>query len=261
MSERDSWRDRSQRERTAHAERGVLAESHRLKRMFAHVTTSPTMRRFEADFADALANVAGRRVLDLGCGEGEQSLDLLRHGARVTGVDISEHYVAAAEARCRAAGFDATRLAFRVVDAHAMTFPDQSFDMVVGRGVLHHLDLARALSEIGRVLVPGGVAVFQEPLAANPLLKVFRWLTPHARTVDERPLSQADLRALDADWIVSNRFYGLLGAPVAFLTSIFLRPYPGNALLRWADGWEQSLNRHALMRPYNQYVLLRLTRR
>jgi SAM-dependent methyltransferase len=261
MNKQPDWHDRGLREREAHDQRDVLAESHRLKRLFAHVTNSPTMRRLEADFQGELANLAGRRVLDLGCGEGEQSVDLVRRGALVTGVDISERHVASAHARCVAAGFAAGHYTFRVADAHALQFGDRSFDLVVGRGILHHLDLARALAEIARVLVPGGVALFQEPLAANPLLRLFRVLTPRARTVDERPLSAGDLESIGTQWSVSNRYYGLLGAPGAVLTSVFARPFPDNALLRRADAWEQWLNRSPALRPYNQYVLMRLTRR
>lgn len=117
-----------------------------------------------------------------------------------------------------------------------------------------------ALEQVRRVLAPGGLAVFQEPLAGNPLLWLFRRLTPRARTRDERPLSRADLARIAGSWQVDNRHYGILGAPVAILTSLVLRSNPQNFLLRWADACEQWLNRLGFFQPLNQYVLLRLRR-
>ena len=175
------------REREAHTTRDVLARSMDLKLRFPRVLHSPTMRRMEADIAQAIAGVRGLRALDLGCGRGEQSLQLLRLGARVTGIDVSTAYVAAARTACREAGHEASRFEFLVMDAHALEFRDREFDLVIGRGILHHLDLDLALAQVRRVLAPGGLAVFQDPLAGNPLLRLFRRLTPQARTIDERP--------------------------------------------------------------------------
>ncbi len=75
------------------------------------------------------------------------------------------------------------------MDAHELVFPDDLFDIVVGNGILHHLDLPVCLASIERVLKPKGFALFIEPLAGNPLLKLFRVLTPRARTIDEKPLT------------------------------------------------------------------------
>ena len=248
------------REREAHTARDVLARSMDLKLRFPHVLNSPTMRRMEADIAQAIAGVGGLRALDLGCGRGEQSLQLLRLGARVTGIDVSTAYVAAAQAACSEAGHDASSFEFHVMDAHALAFRDRDFDLVIGRGILHHLDIEVALAQVGRVLAPGGLAVFQEPLAGNPLLRLFRRLTPQARTLDERPLTKADLVRIAGRWQSENRHYGLLGAPIAMLTSIFMRANSQNFLLRWADACEVRLNRFGFFKPWNQYVLLQLRR-
>ena len=252
--------ERVARERRAHTEDDVLARSHALKRRFCHVAVSPTMRRCEADFERALSGLAGKRVLDLGCGNGEQSLRLLAAGARVDGIDISGNYIRTAAQAARAAGFDESRWSFRVMDAHRLEFGDASFDLAAGRGILHHLDLFVALAELRRVLRPGARAVFIEPLAANPLLRLFRRLTPKARTPDERPLGAADLEAIAREWRVESTYYGVFSAPLAVATSFLLRPWPDNALLRLADAIERKANRPASVRPFNQYVLLNLVR-
>lgn len=78
---------------------------------------------------------------------------------------------------------------FEIMDAHKLKFPDNSLSMIFGAGILHHLDLEIALSEIERVLVPGGKYFFMEPLDINPVAKFIRFLTPNARTVDECPFT------------------------------------------------------------------------
>ena len=76
-----------------------------------------------------------------------------------------------------------------------LTYPDNSFDMAVGFAILHHLDIPLALSQLRRVLKPGGRAFFAEPLASNPLIRVYRRLTPQYRTPDETPIDLPTLRA------------------------------------------------------------------
>jgi SAM-dependent methyltransferase len=216
------------------------------------------MRRLEQDWSSVLGDVRGKRVLDIGAGRGEHCFPLIEAGAIVVGIDISERYVADAVVEAARRGYKRDHYDFQVMDAHKMGFQEKSFDLVTGRGVLHHLDLHAALTEIRRILAPEGRAVFLEPLAANPLLRLYRLGTPSARTTDERPLTARDLKVIEGDWHSNSTFYGLVTAPVAVLTSIILRPCPENVLLRAADWIERSLNRSKALHPYNQYVLLDL---
>jgi len=99
---------------------------------------------------------AGLDVLDVGCGQG---IDVARYalaGARPTGVDLTPRHVELA--RTHAAALD---LGARIEhgDAEALPFDDAVFDRVSSNGVLHHTPhMAAALSEIRRVLRPGGEA-------------------------------------------------------------------------------------------------------
>jgi SAM-dependent methyltransferase len=134
----------------------------------------------------------GKVVLDYGCGLGALSFGLLDRGAsRTVGIDVSSARLAQARRRAGERGLG-DQAHFLVVDAHRTAFRDGAFDLVVGKAILHHLDLRAALLEIRRILAPGGRAVFQEPLAHNPLLRVGRALTPWARTRDEHPLTEDD---------------------------------------------------------------------
>jgi SAM-dependent methyltransferase len=98
---------------------------------------------------DRIAEVEPRRVLEVGPGPGELAERMAKElGADVVAIDVSERMVEL----CRARGVDA-----RLGDVQSLPFEDASFDLVVAAWVLFHpQDLDRALSEIARVLVPGG---------------------------------------------------------------------------------------------------------
>jgi SAM-dependent methyltransferase len=100
-------------------------------------------------------------------------------------------------ARSRAGG-----ASFVVAPAEATGLPDASFDLVVGKWVLHHVDVAAAAAEVRRVLRPGGRAVFFENQDRNPLLRLARrglWGSRRLTwvgTQDEHPLTRADFDVL-----------------------------------------------------------------
>jgi ubiquinone/menaquinone biosynthesis C-methylase UbiE len=249
---------RVERERASHDKDDVLARAYALKDRFYHVWS--VTERVRRDENIIMRSAAGKRVLDYGCGRGEYSLELLKLGANVEGIDISETYVKAAEQAARGAGYESSRYTFQVMDAHRLEFADNSFDFVIGNGILHHLDYPTALAEIQRVLKPGGRAVFQEPLKGNPLLALLRYMTPNARTQDEAPFSARDLENIATKWEVESTYYGLVTAPVAMLTSIILRPYPNNIFLKIAEKLESLFTRFSFLSSWNQYILFNLVK-
>ena len=202
-------------------------------------------------------------MLDYGCGRGDLSLYILELGGEVHGIDISPVYIQDAAQRCGAVGYDKSRFKFHVMDAHVMDFQANFFEIVVGLGILHHLDSNVALSEIHRVLKPGGRLLLQEPLAGNPLLKLFRLLTPSARTVDERPFTGSDIKRLknSIEWNSEMCFCGVLEAPAAVITSVLLPDNPNNFILRTADWVERKIHHVGLFDHWNQYVLINLVKR
>ena len=147
---------------------------------------------------EALGDVRGQRVLDLGCGHGMASVVLARRGGIVTACDLSLGYVREARARAAANGVP---VHFVVCDGERLPFPDGVFDRIWGNAILHHFELTRAAREFSRVLTPGGVAVFCEPWAGNRWLSWARQRLPYPgkeRSPDEAPLSQRDLEHLRA---------------------------------------------------------------
>lgn len=136
----------------------------------------------------------GKRVLEIGCFSGERTIKIASVAAKVYAIDISSAAVEITSARARALGLLNVEVA--VGDAETLQFEDGTLDVVFCAGVIHHVNVNTTLREIYRVLAPAGRAIFREPLAHNPLLAIYRRLTPNARTADEHPLRTADLRAM-----------------------------------------------------------------
>jgi 2-polyprenyl-3-methyl-5-hydroxy-6-metoxy-1,4-benzoquinol methylase len=110
-------------------------------------------------------------VLDLGCGTGVASIAAAERGLEVVGIDHSEAMLGVARAKAADARV-AERCEFRIGDVRRVDAPDASFDAVVCQGVLHHLaDIRPCLSELARVLRPGGAFFLSEPSGKIPALR------------------------------------------------------------------------------------------
>lgn len=110
---------------------------------------------------DAAAPKPGERALDLACGTGVMALMLARVAAEVVGCDVTPAMLARAEAAAAEAG--ATNISFVEAEASRLPFPDAGFDLVTSRTAFHHFpDPDKALSEIDRVLKPGGRFVLED---------------------------------------------------------------------------------------------------
>jgi glycosyltransferase involved in cell wall biosynthesis len=99
----------------------------------------------------------GKTLLEIGCGLGTDLLQFARHGAIVTGVDLTEESIALAKKRFELYGVQGT---FCTADAENLPFADNSFDVVYSFGVLHHTpNTQKAIDEIYRVVKHGGEIV------------------------------------------------------------------------------------------------------
>jgi SAM-dependent methyltransferase len=156
----------------------------------------------------------GASVLEICCHDGEHGVVLARGGALVTSVDIVPELVELARRRIQENGV-ASRMTAKVMSVHALDLPSASFDVVFGKASLHHLDLELARAEILRVLRPGGVAIFAEPVRLSPRLAALRDIVPVAHdrdSPDERPLDGDDLARFTRGFSdVDVIYYRLLG--------------------------------------------------
>jgi SAM-dependent methyltransferase len=213
---------------------------------------------FERHEALVRALAPGRDVLELGSADGTFSVvesGLAGLPARFLGIDVSDIAIARARDRCALRGMASAR--FEVRDAEATGLPDASIDVAFGRGILHHLDLERACAELARLLRPGGVALFVEPLGHNPLLNRYRTRTPELRTVDEHPLLMRDIDAARRHFAsVEATPYGL-----ATLAAVPLRATPvGRLAMRAGRGLDRVLLKLPVLARNAWYTLLVMRR-
>jgi ubiquinone/menaquinone biosynthesis C-methylase UbiE len=105
---------------------------------------------------------AGQSLLDVGCGQGDDVRALAQRVAPagdVVGVDLSERMIAAASQ-----GDVPSNVSFLVADAHSLPFADNTFDGVLEERTLQHVENpVKVLSEMVRVVRPGGIVVASEP--------------------------------------------------------------------------------------------------
>jgi len=165
-------------------------------RIFERYLAPPADTPFAIEYAyNLLGDVRGKRVLDLGCGDGENTILLVNRGAKVCGVDLSDALISLARRRMQVNGF-VEGFEFSSGSVHELPFPDRSFDVVFGMATLHHYNLELASREVWRVLRPGGYAIFKEPVRNSRFLRLIRRLIPYRRpgvSPYERPLTDQEL--------------------------------------------------------------------
>jgi 2-polyprenyl-3-methyl-5-hydroxy-6-metoxy-1,4-benzoquinol methylase len=162
-----------------------------------------------------LGDLAGKQVLDVGCGEGNNAVILAKLGATVTGIDISDGAIQAATRRALINGV-ADRTRFECSPLELARFEPATFDVIWCEAILHHLlaDLETTLERLTSWTKPDGTLLFAEPVTLSRTLRRVRLMLPiHTdATPDERPLEVGEL-ALVSRFLRNPtiRYFGLFG--------------------------------------------------
>jgi 2-polyprenyl-3-methyl-5-hydroxy-6-metoxy-1,4-benzoquinol methylase len=136
-----------------------------------------------------LGDVSGKRMLDFGCGVGHTGVYLALLGAEVWGFDLAPVGVQRAQQIAERYGVSA-RARFECMDAAALTYPADTFDIVLGVGVLHHvIKYPQVAENTARALKPGGCAYFVETLWDNPLINLARRFSSLEKAAGDAPLT------------------------------------------------------------------------
>lgn len=173
------------------------------------------------------------RILEVGCGPGDDARGLAERGHEVVGVDVEA-----------SSGWDlpSPGVTFIECSAEQLPFPDDSFDAVLERDALHHIGQpGRALREMRRVLRPGGVAVVVECNRYNPLFYAHmtrlhghdHFSVPYLRGLLEGAFDRVAIRMLE------TRAY----------------PFVGDALMPAVNGWERTVERLPGVRRLAAYTI------
>ena len=235
MDTRDSRlseRDRAEIERSAEeARKTVLKEVDRSQ--IDRYLNPPRDTPFALEYAFyLLGDIRGKTVLDFGCGTGENAVPLVKRGARVIGMDISPDLIALARKRLSDANLEAR---IEVGSAYDTGLPDESVDVIFCIALIHHLDIARVVKEMLRVLARDGVVILQEPVRFSRTYSFLRSLLPAHEDISqfEHPLTREELGALTEGFEVREPRYFRL--PFVPLVSRVV-PAVGSAAWRF-DHW------------------------
>ena len=232
---------RSEREIIATDHTDMYDHWHKMNTRFHHVFQCPNTVYYRRVFDELVGkDVVGKRVLEIGCGDGTYAEKMLSFGAAyVHGTDISRKRIAEAKSM-EIAG----RLEYSVADVSEPT--GEVFDLIVGRAVLHHLDYREVLQRLYQYnLNDKGMMIFWEPLGSNLLIKAYGAFGKGLHTPDERPFYRKDLRWLDENFlsfrIIPVNYTSL---PLGIVSSFTFRS-PDNLLMRGADKFDRLLARKA----------------
>ncbi|MFC1995409.1 class I SAM-dependent methyltransferase [Chloroflexota bacterium] len=143
------------------------------------------------------------KVIDLASGSGEPAFALAKvvgQGGHVTATDLGAELIAIAEESAQEQGL--TNMSFCQADAHALPFPDQTFDRVTARlGVTYFADSEQALSECHRVLKPDGRVIFivwGPPLKQGFMTSTIRILMKYVKMPEDEPGAPTPFRFAEA---------------------------------------------------------------
>lgn len=182
------------------------------------------------------------RVLDLCCGNGQHSVKTAATGAELTVADIAPRNVEIAVSRCASKGLSVKGV---VADAEHLPFERGSFELVTCAGSLSYVDLRQFLSEIQRVLAPGGTFICVDSLNHNPVYRMNRrihyWRGERSESVILRTPTKRTIKSLieafPSDATVS--FHGIFSFMVPLL-----RPLVGAArTARFLDNLDKKFSR------------------
>jgi 2-polyprenyl-3-methyl-5-hydroxy-6-metoxy-1,4-benzoquinol methylase len=183
-------------------------------------------RRFREEFRFRVVNeLRDKKVLDVGCGEGSNSVTLAKLGARVTGIDISPRSIEVAERKAEINGLTESAR-FLCSPLEEADIPRHSFDVIWGDSILHHLieNLESVMQRLALWAKPGAQMVFVEPTNFNNALRRLRFMMPIKTdaTPDERPLEPAEVEIVKQFLPdLQVRFFSLLGRLGRFILTDF----------------------------------------
>lgn len=201
-------------------------------------------------FKRILGNVKGKKILDVGCGNGSLSFFLAQNEADVIGIDLSSNFIEFCQVEAKKLGLIVD---FKVMNAQIPDFKENFFDIIVGSRVIHHLpNIDLFLRECKRLLKKNGYIVFIEPLRKNLIVQLNRkFFAPKQRTRHEHPLLFKDI--ISAKEVFGNieHYEFFLLSPLAMFFRNFIK---NNTLFikayKFLNLIEKPLYRINFFKPY-----------
>lgn len=214
-------------------------------------------------FLRLIGPVDGLNLLDIGCGNGFLAVYLAQLGATVTAIDNSTRAVENTAILAEVNGVQ-DRVHARSVDALALADLGETFHVVTGVFILHHVEpLDRFAGVLREAMMDGGRAVFYENSSSNPLLMFFRahvvgrFGIPKFRDEHEVPLEVREIALLEREFSrVEVHFPGVVLFELVARYLFRDRPAP----TRITKGLDRLLYRIAPLRRWSYHQVIELQR-
>ncbi len=209
-----------------------------------------------------VSSINEKRILDVGCGRGVESVVCAKYGARVDGVDISEEAIRIARKVSEINGVSQS-CNFSVQNVQNMEFENEEFDIVVCNAVLHHiLKYESVTEELLRVLSQDGTLLFSESLRRNPLYNGLRDLKRYF--TEERVDGDVDLDMSDIEKLANNfekshyEFYSFVGAFKSALPGSYSHSISKRVILYMLDKIDDILIDTRIGKKYSSEIVGKL---
>lgn len=169
-------------------------------------------------FVDLGNITANSDVLEIGCGTGVFTEKVYAATkANITAIDVSAALLEQARQKL-------PNVKFAVENAMSLSFADNSFDIVYGSSVLHHLDMPLAFAEFYRILRPAGKLVFAEPNMLNPQIFIQKNVPFIKRWMGDSPDETAIVRFKTVKLLKKTGYVNVKIFPYDFLHPIVPKP-------------------------------------
>ena len=178
--------------------------------------------RANLKFKEMLGDVKNKKILDIGCGTGSISFYLAKKGANITGIDLSTNLIEYCRKEAKRRKLN---IQFKEMNAQIPDFEDNSFDIIVGSRVVHHIpEIEVFFKECKRLLKKRGFIVFIEPLKKNIIVELNRKIfAPNRRTIHEHPLFISDVLLAKSIFGNIEHYEYFLLSPLAMFFKDFLK--------------------------------------
>jgi ubiquinone/menaquinone biosynthesis C-methylase UbiE len=188
-------------------------------------------------------------VLEIGCGTGLFTEKVYNAtGASIIATDLSEDLLNIARKKN-------LPITFKIEDAMNLSFADNSFDVVFGSSIIHHLDFNKSLKEIYRVLKPGGRMVFAEPNMINPQILIQKNVPFIKERLGDSPDETAIIRWSFKSLLKKQGFTSIKIFPYDFL-----HPYTPKPLIGMVNQLGKFFEKIPIIREIAGSVIIKATK-
>lgn len=145
----------------------------KIKKLEEEIISDPFFGKAISFALDNLGDISGKKIVDVGCGNGIMSVFFALQGAKVVGIDIEANALAKAKALALKWNLK-DECIFLHGSAESMPIESESIDIVFSKSTIQYMNRENVLDEYNRIISPDGILVLLENLPFNPFINIYR---------------------------------------------------------------------------------------